>query len=338
MAKPLTLFTSSLLTAFQVVRGRATVSTLRRQLLVCSLGVTLVLLVLVFYLHVHQIADFRRKSAALRPLPPEDIPSDFLIEEEDFCGRQQPRLFLVAYVHSSILATRKRSHTRATWAGGGAYSANVSLGVVFMVGRARTPEEQKIVEDESRRYHDIVQGNYTDTYELLSFKALSSLMWVDRHCSAVPWTLHADDDVMVDPFLLTALLREKLSREKNKFLCYMWKGSRVKRQGRWAVRSEDYPSDTYPPYCMGAAWVLRTAVLPRLLTAAVRVPFLWVDDVYVTGILAQAAGVEHSPWMRKFISRQNISIDDLGKKVIWYHLGENRTTWWRLILNHHGYQ
>lgn len=104
---------------------------------------------------IPQGAEGRRPNAAPRSLPPEDFPSDFLIEEEDFCSRQRPRLFLLAYVHSSILATRKRSHTRATWGGGRAY--DVGLGVVFMVGRARTPEEQKIVQEESRLHHDIVQ-------------------------------------------------------------------------------------------------------------------------------------------------------------------------------------
>ncbi|XP_047490900.1 beta-1,3-galactosyltransferase 1-like [Penaeus chinensis] len=284
---------------------------------------------------IPQGAESRQPTAALRSLPPEDFPSDFLIEEEDFCSRQRRRLFLLAYVHSSILATRKRSHTRATWAGGKGYG--VGLGVVFMVGRARTPEEQRIVQEESRLHHDIVQGNYTDTYELLSLKALASLAWVSRHCSPVPWTLHADDDVLVDPFLLTSLLRRRLSREKNKFLCYPWKGSKVQRQGRWAVQYEDYPNATYPEYCMGAAWVVQTHVIPSLLSAAARVPFLWVDDVYVTGILAQGAAVKHSPWMRKFISRENISEEDIGKKVIWYHLGEDRSAWWKLILGYHGY-
>ncbi|XP_069996150.1 beta-1,3-galactosyltransferase 1 isoform X2 [Penaeus vannamei] len=286
---------------------------------------------------IPQGAEGRRPTSARRPLPAEDFPSDFLIEEEDFCNRQRPRLFLLAYIHSSILATRKRAHTRATWASGRGYDTDVGLGVVFMVGRARTPEEQRIVQEESRVHHDIVQGNYTDAYELLSYKALASLAWVSRHCSPVPWTLHADDDVLVDPFLLTSLLRRRLSREKNRFLCYPWKKSKVQRQGRWAVQDEDYPSGTYPEYCMGAAWVVQTNVIPRLLRAAAQVQFLWVDDVYVTGILAQGAGVKHSPWMKKFISRENISKEDIGKKVIWYHLGEDRSAWWKLILGYHGY-
>ena len=90
---------------------------------------------------------------------PPDIPKRFLIEEADYCQRR-PKLQIIAYVHSSILRVKQRRDTRSTWGNASAYDMgpmNINLGVVFMVGRAKNEQEQKIVLEESERYHDIVQ-------------------------------------------------------------------------------------------------------------------------------------------------------------------------------------
>ncbi|KAG0715560.1 Beta-1,3-galactosyltransferase 5 [Chionoecetes opilio] len=125
------------------------------------------------------------------------------------------------------------------------------MAVVFMVRQAKTEEEETILREESERYHDVVQGNYTDSYHMLSYKALSSLIWVTRHCSHVPWTMHADDDVLVDVFLLKKFLDTNDTRDS--ILCYPWGNSSVRRYGKWCVRHSEYPEDMYPTYCGGGA-------------------------------------------------------------------------------------
>lgn len=50
--------------------------------------------------------------------------------------------------------------TRSTWANASAYEMgpmNVTIGVVFMVGKAKNKLEEKIVREESKKFHDIVQ-------------------------------------------------------------------------------------------------------------------------------------------------------------------------------------
>ena len=88
-----------------------------------------------------------------------DIPKRFLIEEGDYC-KQRPKLQIIAYIHSSILRVKQRSETRSSWGNASAYnmgSMNVSIGVVFMVGRAKNELERLIIQEESNKYHDIVQ-------------------------------------------------------------------------------------------------------------------------------------------------------------------------------------
>lgn len=90
---------------------------------------------------------------------PPDIPKRFLIEESDFCQRR-PGLQIIGYVHSSIKHVRQRNDIRNTWGNASAYDLgdiSVKIGVVFMVGRAKDEKEKQIVQEESQRYHDIVQ-------------------------------------------------------------------------------------------------------------------------------------------------------------------------------------
>jgi hypothetical protein len=61
--------------------------------------------------------------------------------------------------------------------------------------------------------------------------------------------------------------------------------------GKWSVTRQEYPKDTYPAYCAGLAYLLTPDAAKDFYSAANRVPFFWIDDVYATGILPLAPGV-----------------------------------------------
>lgn len=260
--------------------------------------------------------------------------NQFLIEEGDFCHRHSNLSFIV-YIHSSLGKVEKRQETRLTWASAGLYDSSVKMAVVFMVGQAKTKEEEIILREESQRYRDIVQGNYTDTYHMLSYKGLASLHWVTKHCSHVPWTIHADDDVLIDIFLLKKFLEG--NGTQNGLLCYPWENSPVRRYGKWCVRQNEYEEDIYPAYCAGGAWVVATSLTPKLLEAATRVPVLWVDDVYLTGILSKNAGIPVSSSLKNSVRRDGIDKEDLGKTIVWFETRKPRTLWWYKLLSFHSY-
>lgn len=166
-----------------------------------------------------------------------------------------------------------------------------------------------------------------DHYRQLSLKALSSLAWVQHHCPQVPWTLHADDDVFIDVFLLKSILEDFRAETTKAFLCNSeW--SLAQRAGRWAVSRDEYRNNEYPVFCTGAAWVLPTRLLPRLLRASQTAPFLWVDDVYITGVLAEHAGVTHLGTVYK---SKHIQPTDVGDVIVWYHVKDDRRKWWRKL-------
>ncbi|XP_068220473.1 beta-1,3-galactosyltransferase 2-like [Palaemon carinicauda] len=248
----------------------------------------------------------------------------YLIEEEDFCHRGK-KYEIIGYVHSVISRAENRRVTRETWA-----NATNNIAVIFVVGLPKNDEERKLILHESRVYKDILQVDLSEDYHLLSYKGLSALSWISHHCQHVPWTLHADDDVLVDIFLLTMNLRSYDIKTTDHFYCNAMY-SKAMREGKWAVSYEEYPAVQYPVFCSGGMWVLPTKVIPRLLKASEEVPFLWVDDAYVTGVLAERANVSRHGDPDGYGS-DIIRTKDIGIYHAWHSIKGDRKYWWKKIV------
>lgn len=176
------------------------------------------------------------------------------------------------------------------------------------------------------------QIDYKDEYRLLVYKALASLNWVMLRCMQVPWTLHADDDILIDVFALAKVLQSVDANSTEKFLCHSGT-SPVLRKGKWSVDVAEYPALEYPYYCAGGMWILQTKQIPRLLEASKVAPFLWVDDVYICGILREHAGIKQMHLNDKYTFEFNIT--HLGKKFAWLNAGAQRQMDWIAILDYH---
>lgn len=306
--------------------------------LVRAAAMVVVMVTLILLTTSHSVWDTDDYQTFIPDLPnqirigkPADIPRQFLIEEADACLRKEEHVEVVAYVHSAIRRVEQRRQTRLTWVN----STALNMVVVFMVGRAKNDQEREIVRRESELYHDIVQGDYGDHYHLLSYKALSSLYWITRYCSHVPWTLHADDDLLIDTFLLHKLMQDEdeTPEEKNKFHCNVLWDWNILRQGKWKVTQQELNERKYPPYCQGIIWFISTKQVSKLLEASASVNFLWVDDAYITGYLAREAKIGLSN-LGQYVIGGPFKNTDVGNKLAWFHTND-RTKLWPLILHHH---
>lgn len=274
-----------------------------------------------------------RRPSQIRIGVPPDVPRHFLIEEAEACTRRGGDVEVVVFVHSAVKRVEQRRLTRLTWAN----SSVLNMTVVFMVGLSKNDQERNIVRRESELYHDIVQGDYGDHYHLLTYKALSALYWVNKHCSHVPWTLHVDDDLLVDTHFLQNFIAEvDNSTNRNNFHCRLFSRMRVSRKRRWKVSPREFPAKRYPPFCQGILWLLPTKEVPRLLSASAKVNFLWVDDAYITGLLPKQSGMKISGIPRDRFRFGSFSDSDVGNKLAWVHLrGKNLTQLWSGILDHY---
>ena len=58
--------------------------------------------------------------------------------------------------------------------------------------------------------------------------------------------------------------------------------------------SQEYPGKYYPTYCFGWGVILSPDVVFDLYLESRTTPYFWVDDVYVTGLLAEKAAIEQT--------------------------------------------
>lgn len=63
----------------------------------------------------------------------------------------------------------------------------------------------------------------------------------------------------------------------------------VKRsyRSKWRVTAREFPGRYYPPYCPGYAIIYSPDVVLALYNAAQVSTYFWIDDVHITGVLAQ---------------------------------------------------
>ena len=177
--------------------------------------------------------------------------------------------------------------------------------VVFMLGLRGDKDTDSSVKKEDAIFQDMVIADYMDSYQNLSYKALTAMHWLKTYCSTPQHVIHFDDNIVVNMFKLVSYLDVRLQKRANEnivdtnpaigsFDCFDYVSTPVIRDdnSKWKVLEEQYPPTEYPPYCFGAAFIMDVEVAPLLLEASLRTTtFVWVDDCYLTGVLREVCGI-----------------------------------------------
>ncbi|XP_046665738.1 beta-1,3-galactosyltransferase 5 [Homalodisca vitripennis] len=148
---------------------------------------------------------------------------------------------------------------------------------------------QNAVLHENNRYNDIVQGNFLENYRNLTYKHIMGLRWAVTQCRA-DYIIKMDDDIITDMYSLMELIHTK-SNTNFDLLGYVFKDMRPIRieANKWYVTEDEYRSDSYPSFVSGWMYVIRSGSAKKLLTALKFERYFWIDDVLVTGVLAEKA-------------------------------------------------
>ncbi|RWS15674.1 Beta-1:3-galactosyltransferase 1-like protein [Dinothrombium tinctorium] len=206
-------------------------------------------------------------------------------------------VFLIIFIHSAPNNFKKRLAIRETW-GNESNFVNDKIRVIFTLGIVFDPSVQQSIERENAEYKDIVQGNFVDSYRNLSYKHVMGLKWVTYYCQNTKFVFKTDDDIFVDIFQLMFYLKGWLSEVfplRNFMSCYVISNPYPKRsvRSKWHVTYEEYPGKYYPEYCSGWGILMSPDVVFRLYAHSREVSYFWVDDVMISGLLAQRIGVRH---------------------------------------------
>ena len=123
-----------------------------------------------------------------------------------------------------------------------------------------------------------------------------AMEWVSKYCRSPKYIVKTDDDVFVNMFRLihlTKTLKEKDAKSL-KIYCNGWNsGANVNRnkKSKWYVSKKEFRNDKYDKYCSGFFLIIVNDLIPLLYNRSFHTPFFWVDDYWMTGMVAKEANV-----------------------------------------------
>uniref|UniRef100_A0A8C5P8R0 Hexosyltransferase n=1 Tax=Leptobrachium leishanense TaxID=445787 RepID=A0A8C5P8R0_9ANUR len=189
--------------------------------------------------------------------PPYPYPYKFIINQPKKCSNRNP--FLVLLVISESNDVDSRIAIRNTWGNESNYRS-VDIVTVFLVAISSVTSVpvQKMLEEESATYGDVIQQDFLDTYYNLTLKTLMGMEWVLKFCPNASYVMKIDKDMFLNvEYLVHQLLRPDLSVRTDYFtgLIVANTGPIRNKAIKWYVPEEIYPNKTYPPYCAGPGYV-----------------------------------------------------------------------------------
>ncbi|CAH1975052.1 unnamed protein product [Acanthoscelides obtectus] len=125
-----------------------------------------------------------------------------------------------------------------------------------------------------------------------------ALKMVVDNCPNVKYLVKVDDDTFVNTPNLKKFLDQYDQNYGNSsnLLCNTMEYSPALRDGRWKVSVEMFPEEYYPKYCSGYFIIYPMAAISAIYRESQNenVKFLWVDDAFVSGVLAGKARINHT--------------------------------------------
>ncbi|CAB04032.2 Hexosyltransferase [Caenorhabditis elegans] len=174
--------------------------------------------------------------------------------------------------------------------------ANGRMKPLFLVGL--TPGDykmKKMVMQEAKLYGDIIVVDMNDTYEELTYKSLAILLYGVSKAPRYQMIGKIDEDVIFFPDKLTALYEQGII-DATPLCAYGYKiqaGARIFRDknDRWYVPESSYSCSKFPEYVSGMLYMVTWEAAQQIIKSTKYRDFIQVEDVFLTGILAEDLGI-----------------------------------------------
>ncbi|XP_053738984.1 beta-1,3-galactosyltransferase 2 [Synchiropus splendidus] len=219
-------------------------------------------------------------------------PFRYTVNEPNKCADDSPAPFLVFLIATEARQVEARNAIRQTWANE-TVVPTVRVIRLFLLGRTDGELgtlQQRMLEAESRRHHDIIQQDFLDTYKNLTMKTLMGMNWVALHCPQASYVMKTDSDMFVNAeYLISKLLKPEQRPKKNYFTGNNMRNFSPNRNknSKWYMPPELYPGTRYPTFCSGTGYVFSGDLATKIYKVSLRIPFLHLEDVYVGICLAE---------------------------------------------------
>ncbi|XP_018327138.1 beta-1,3-galactosyltransferase 5-like [Agrilus planipennis] len=248
-------------------------------------------------LNTNELLSSAGKSILLKSMYEE---GQINVKEFD-CGNPCRNITLLVMVISSVEHTRNRMVIRLTW---GHWTLRKDVMVVFVVGRSSNDSVQLEIKKEQYLYQDVIQGYFVDAYNNLTLKTVFMLEWITVKCPNATFVLKTDDDVFINiPRLLKYLVDQNFTERAiyGKIAKY-WKPSRDQRSKHY-VSFPEFNGTIYPEFTTGPAYVFPAFLSQELFQASLTHTFFKLEDIFLTGFVAQNLGIKLVNWPEFFNMR-----------------------------------
>ncbi|GAB0095494.1 hypothetical protein DMENIID0001_108860 [Sergentomyia squamirostris] len=180
----------------------------------------------------------------------------------------------------------ERKSIRDTW---GSIGREPGVVMSFLIGATHNDTMEQSLKTESDTYQDLIRGNFIDSYRNLTLKTLSMMEWTINYCPMTPFVLKTDDDMFVNMDRVLDFMDEHNEATKSIFgnIARNWQPMR-NPSAKWYLPEEVFRSYVYPNFATGPIYLLTGDIVMDLYKEATETPFLWLEDVFFTGFLAEA--------------------------------------------------
>jgi len=267
---------------------------------------------------------------------------NYVIQPQINCGAQ-----ILIVVYSAMQNFAYRQVIRETW-GREDHLQEINATLFFATGRYPNLKLQERVLQEAKKHKDILQGDFFEDYFLLAYKSLTWMTWSRDSCGKVPWIVKTDDDMVNNVWKLGAFIN-RLDPNLEAITCST-KTERVirfrdgTRQDKWVIPYDEWPKEFFPRNCWGVIAIYPDTVRNKLIEAfetGNRTIFR-VDDVYITGMLAERANITHRDISELITMYENWDEEDMLTGNVWFghippddeSLHRNRYWLWQRIEEH----
>ncbi|KAJ3639654.1 hypothetical protein Zmor_002999 [Zophobas morio] len=202
-----------------------------------------------------------------------------------------------------------RMAIRETW---GHFASRKDIGIAFMLGSISNETVNSNIEKEQYLYGDIIRGKFRDTYDNLTLKTISMLEWVDNYCPKAAFVLKTDDDMFINVSRLLAFIAKHSPEQRAIYgrLAKKWKPIRNKKS-KYYISPNQYKPAVFPDFTTGPAYLLPARLSKELYVAALNHTYFKLEDVFVTGIVANSLKIKriHAPeFLNKRVSLTPCSV------------------------------
>jgi hypothetical protein len=197
---------------------------------------------------------------------------------------------------------QQRNDIRQTW---NAHLKNINKNVMgmarigFFLGLTTNVTIQNQINEESKKHGDVVQIEMNDSYRNLTLKSIAVLNWVRQHCAKVDLLFKVDDDVYVNVNNLVHFVRSNYQSNGSLFgypnfgyFPIRMELGYDKGYAKWDMTYEEYPWGNFPNYVNGPAYLMHGSVVVPLLAASQTTPLIPFEDVFLTGMCTEKAGIK----------------------------------------------